>query len=50
MGLFGYCINPYPLSFLVIAAVLLIITFAITYTMKRIFKLSKEEIDGSFAS
>ena len=40
----------HPLSLLIIAAVLLIITFAIVYTMKRVFKLSKEEIDGSFAS
>jgi hypothetical protein len=50
MGYSGTVMFLHPLSLLVIAAVLLILTFAIVYTMKRVFKLSKEEIDGSFAS
>ena len=50
MGYSGTVMFLHPLSLLVIAAVLLILTFAIVYTMKRVFKLSKEEIDGLFVS
>jgi hypothetical protein len=53
MGYYGSVLILHPLALLVLVFILFVISFAIIYIMKRILKISKDEItheDGSLAS